>query len=45
MPLNELSRDLIILTEYENGYWQQREFILFLDDMIDGVKNTIRRIY
>lgn len=45
MPLTELGRDLAILTQYENGYYQNKEFQTIMNDLIGLVKGSLRDIY
>lgn len=45
MPLNDLTKELIILTQYENGYFQLAEFQCISNGIVTDLKNTLRSIY
>jgi len=36
---------LVILTKYENGYYQNKEFQAIAEDMLEQLKCTLRNIY
>lgn len=45
VPLSELSSEIIILTQYENGYYQNKDFALILNNLVDSFKGNLRDIY
>jgi WD40 repeat protein len=45
IPLNEVTKELIVLTQYENGYFQTSEFQHIAEQLIGELKGNIRSIY
>lgn len=45
IPLGELTSDLTILTQYENGFYQHKEFQNILASLVDSLKGNLRGIY
>lgn len=43
--MSELGRELVILTKYENGYYQNKQFQNIAEDMLEQLKATLRSIY
>lgn len=45
MPLTDLTKELIVLTQYENGYYQNKEFQGISANLINEFKGNLRSIY
>lgn len=45
IPMTELSRELVILTQYENGYYQHKDFNLICNNLVESLKGNLRGIY
>ena len=44
-PLIDLSRELVIMSQYKNGYFQNKEFNTISNNILDNLKANIRDIY
>jgi hypothetical protein len=45
IPLGELTRELVVLTQYENGYFLMSEFQRVGSEFIASFKESIRNVY
>lgn len=45
IPLNEITRELVVLTQYENGFFQIGEFQQIMGGLIEDLKGSIRAVY
>ena len=45
LPLSELTNELVILSQYENGYYQHKDFQAISANLIEEVKAHLRDIY
>jgi hypothetical protein len=45
LPLHDLQREIVILNEYSNGYYQPEEFQKILYRLIDVVRQEIKNVY
>ena len=44
-PLTDLGRELVVLTQYQNGYYQNKEFQVIAGNLVEGLKDTLREVY
>ena len=44
-PLSDLSRELVVLTQYENGYYQNKDFAVVVEGLVENFKGSLRGVY
>jgi hypothetical protein len=45
IPLNDITAELMLLTQYENGFYQNKNFQNIIAGLVNDLKANLRTIY